>query len=446
MQLIGAPSALMRWSFGGRPGRSRLGGDERGAIAVLTALAMVPLIMVTALVLDMGFAQSAQRQWNSAADSAAVAAVNTGRIAISEGSGLTDAQIVAMMRDAGEAVFRASVPGFTGSVDVVPRIGAGRLSVDVTYRGQSLSLIPVLDRAVDVAGTASSSSMLAPFVDIDFMVDVSGSMGIGATKKSQDGMQQLLGCVFACHIGLPFVPSPYDQARQAGLQTRVDVVRDAVTRIMRHVDGDEALRQQVRFGLHTFSRNLQTVFTTDDPTVSSPGVAASKAEQGIALVRDGGGTNLHVALPKMSAKLGPSGDGSRPDKRQSYLILLTDGTEHRNNLLSGIWFAEYIPPTPTYGFLTQAFDPADCASIRAKGITLLILEVKYVLPEQNVLDIGHKDMVKHIEKNILPAMPDVLADCAGSSKNVYSANTPAEIDEAMTKMFKRVMTQTVLTR
>jgi Flp pilus assembly protein TadG len=189
---------------------------RRGAISVLFALLIVPIIMVAALAVDYSFYIVAQAQLNLAADAAALHAVrvasqyytdNTTTVAAAEAQGKT----------AGQQWFNAQLGGI--GVATVP---AGNINVNVSY----LSAPGGFSATVSYAGTVAthlgsfikpswniSNTMTAQsknqYLEILMMLDNSSSMQIGATAADQQQMMQLTPCnaLNAWYAGLT---SPYN--------------------------------------------------------------------------------------------------------------------------------------------------------------------------------------------------------------------------------------------
>ncbi len=189
-----------------------------GGIAILFGLSLIPIIGLVGLAVDYGVAITNRTRLDRAADAAALAAVVTAKayVAAHSGeSGVMDAALAAGQN-------RPSTPS-TSMPGSCPRQRAAQtpqvtsssngltVTANISYTAtinNSFSKL-FLVSTTTISNSATASVDLPSYLDFYLMVDVSGSMGLPATRS---GMTQLAsvnndmysdykqGCQFACHF------------------------------------------------------------------------------------------------------------------------------------------------------------------------------------------------------------------------------------------------------
>jgi Flp pilus assembly protein TadG len=178
--------------------RSKRGRSNRGAIAVITALLMVPMIGLIGLAIDAGIWYQMNSAMSLAANSAAMNALKIA--ASAEQSG--DQNYLTEGTKAGQQWFSAAVGTHAAQwasgtpVAVVTLTGSTTISAKVTYNGQIASvfgkMFKVLSYPVGVEVDASIST--TPYLEILFLLDNSSSMDIGATNADITKLSTLSAC------------------------------------------------------------------------------------------------------------------------------------------------------------------------------------------------------------------------------------------------------------
>ena len=209
---------------------SRFRRDQRGNIAVIFAIACIPVISAVGCGIDYSEASRMRAKLQSAADAAAVASISQnsqGWVAASQMSGngpVTTAQTDAMNIFLGN-INNVYNPGNNnpGANLFTLNIGSAPLtSASVTKTGVSLTSTVTFSANVPtifmnivgfpqltVKGSSSASSSLPMYLDFYVMLDVSGSMGLPSTNAEQTRLAAVnpddftvypAGCTFACHF------------------------------------------------------------------------------------------------------------------------------------------------------------------------------------------------------------------------------------------------------
>jgi Flp pilus assembly protein TadG len=166
-------------------------------VAVTFALALIPITLAVGAAVDYSFANKAKAQFDAAADTAVLAAVNKAAMA----GTATAAQKTAlnMFNAYAVTVQRASL----GQVTATVTDGNGSRSAVVSYKATVptafMGLIGINN--MTIAGSSTAASGLLTYIDFYLLLDNTPSMGIGATQAD---INKLVAntpdkCAFACH-------------------------------------------------------------------------------------------------------------------------------------------------------------------------------------------------------------------------------------------------------
>jgi Flp pilus assembly protein TadG len=206
------PQSLKR--VGASIGRFRR--DNRANIAITFALATIPILGAVGAATDYSLATRVRSKLQSAADTAAVAAVSeksagwTAAMAMS-----TNGTVAAGVTEA-DNVFR----GVAGTIGGYQNLQVTSLTVTKTGTNLDSNLqftaeVPVTFmkalgwQTMKVGGTSTASSSLPLYLDFYLTLDVSGSMGLPSTPAEAVRMQSInpdnfvqypTGCTLACHF------------------------------------------------------------------------------------------------------------------------------------------------------------------------------------------------------------------------------------------------------
>jgi Flp pilus assembly protein TadG len=189
--------------------------DSRGNIAVIFALAILPILAAIGCAIDYSLATRMKAKLQSAADAASVASISrnsVGYIAATQMTG--DGRVTAAENDANAI--------FDGNESLIPGKPVATRSTTVTKTGIKLAAnvqfsydVPVTFmkalgfQKLTVSGSSSSTASFPPYLDFYVMLDVSGSMGLPSTTAEAQRMQWVspdnfiqypTGCTLACHF------------------------------------------------------------------------------------------------------------------------------------------------------------------------------------------------------------------------------------------------------
>ena len=241
-----------------------------------------------------------------------------------------------------------------------------------------------------------------------FLVDVSPSMGIGASTSDRQIMQRAIGCQFACHE--PWT-STVDRAHAAGARLRIDVVKDALKSLVTQLEEVEDI--ELKTALYSFSNHLHIKTGLQD------GIATFKSQaNNIGIHREylrGGGTNYNGVFKEFAQVMQDL--KPRSDVKQ-HVIILSDATSHHNLKSASkdhIW-----NKTPNYIRYGGTFNPRWCQFLQEEENRTV--HTMWVDPGDTNADYEGS-----------------MRACATSGEFFYKANSAAEIDKAFKELFENIL-------
>jgi Flp pilus assembly protein TadG len=231
----------------------------------------------------------------------------------------------------------------------------------------------------------------------------------------------------------------------ACIQLRLDAVGYALTQLFTTANADEKIANQFRIGLYPFIQSLYSYFPltssiNGDPTNPS---TINYAAANLASLLDtnmnsnlgSGGTHIDNALNSVNSLITSVGDGSAWNKTQPYVFLVTDGAQ--DNQMKGVpnggWSGSNH--ATVLSDLVNNY-PQACQTLKNRGIIVSVLYIPYqTISPVNSSFAGDEDDAAN---NNIPNIPPSLQACA-SSGFFYTADTPADINSALQKMFSHAL-------
>ncbi len=419
-------------SFGALP------RDDRANVAIMTAICALPLIGVMGLAVDYGILLSNKSALDAAADAGAIAAVTKAKAVLTGGGTMTDA--LAQGAAQAKAAFAANagrVNYATSSDAIVPTVTwdpalpvqGQKLSVIVNYQMNSSSQFGKLfnKSTYGIGGSSKSSTVLTPYYQFIFVVDVSNSMAVGGTAADIAGLQRDSkipnNCAFACHN-----TSGTDTraiAKSDGWKLKIDYVNDAVQTFI------NGLSQQTKGVPGYFSVGIDTFgtgFNTLQVPIYPPAMALSAAKnidvENADPKNNNGYTYTSTGLSSALAGITAIGDGSSIDKQATYVIFVSDGVE--DTAKSGA----------SWGRQTNLSYNAACTNIKKPGVTLITIEASYPsIPG----DDQYAKLVAPLTSPNTPNMQTAMTQCATDATWAYQATDGPGINSAVSAILKRIM-------
>jgi hypothetical protein len=255
-------------------------------------------------------------------------------------------------------------------------------------------------------------------MQISTLLDTSPSMGVGASPADIAILNSKKNCAFTCHHG----EATY------GAKLRIDVLRSVVADMIKEAQNSVGLDEvkRIKIALNSF-RGMPIVnqAMTDDYTsllANVPNIrilSNSESYHG-----SNGSTNIGGAVDWITPTITQSGDGKTPDKPRKFVFLVTDGVENRAHNYRA---QNYLGPT-AYSGHTGSIDPAHCAALKAKGVTVGVLYTTYYT------GVG----AEWAYVAALPGVKPNLESCA-SPGFFFEAQTAAQLTSEFNKMFKKAV-------
>lgn len=245
-----------------------------------------------------------------------------------DAKGMTDAQIIDYAQNVGLKAFNATAKLPNGTVPtLVVSISnrAVRVVGDYTSKTDTTILKAAGYNQIQLSGHAESAVDLSPMVDIYLLIDVSGSMALGATQADVDKLNAAFGCAFACHDGAKVKGTNFDSYEWAvrnGITLRTQEVNKGITDFVTWLKTQTSSSKRIRVATYTFSNDLaKLVSTTSDlnfALTNLPQAPNTSDEYA-------GATHFKEIMPGFAAEVGKAGDGKSAPKK--LVIVATDGVQ-----------------------------------------------------------------------------------------------------------------------
>jgi Flp pilus assembly protein TadG len=437
--------------------------DRRAAVAPIFGVLVLPLLGVMGLSIDVSFMLAEKTRAQNIADAGALDAIRVveaymttnGNTATAfnqiQNTAQTNAQTFMKGMASQDVNMVSPNPVVTVAFSTTTNTVTATATLPFNYNTAFMKLFNV--SSVPVSVGSSSSSSLAKFTQVIFLVDVSGSMGVAATASDQYNLQSMIyaasgyssnmvGCAFACHEA---AAGPCGNYPCADYRTLAKTSGPQHSQIMLKIDYAQAAVQDfttkmaasatsapghLSAGIYTFSGTLNTVLpvTQDFTAISNSVSAIDLAVYGGDTTPYYGGTSLTSVLQQLKSKITNvgKGDGSSATDQLTYLILVTDGVE--DTLASG------YPD----GHKTDTTWTSACTPIKNMTVNIATVQAQYVPFPQ---DQSYVDLVQPIYNQITPAM----ATCASSSDLALSASDGPGLETAIDSLFATVVATPRLT-
>jgi Flp pilus assembly protein TadG len=194
---------------------SRFRHDDKGNLAVIFAIAAVPVITAIGCATDYSLATRVKAKLQSAADAASVASISQkspGYVAATQMT--SNGSVAAGVTDANN-IFNGNASSYSGYSNLALTSTVTKTSSSLVSSVQFSAQVPVTFLSLlgyqylTVSGSSSSSSSLPLYLDFYLMLDVSGSMGLPSTNAEQTRLAAInpdnhvnypTGCTLACHF------------------------------------------------------------------------------------------------------------------------------------------------------------------------------------------------------------------------------------------------------
>ncbi|AWB19853.1 hypothetical protein DA075_01950 [Methylobacterium currus] len=410
--------------------------DRAGAVAILTALTSLVLVTLAGSAFDYARARKDEARLDAALDAAVLAAAQAVKAA--DAKGKTDTEL----KQVGIA---AATQAFASFASDAIAANAPQAQFDVTLTGRSATVSGSYTAstkttlmgltglaAMQYSGNVKAGVDLSPLIDVYLLIDVSGSMALGATTADINALQSNLGCAFACHDGASVKNSgkdSYQWAKANGITLRLDEMNQGILDFVGSLRQQDAVSKRMRISIYSFSTTLTKVL---DLTSDLSQVAANLPKAPSASGESDGATLFNTVMPDFIKAVGTSGDGVTSPKK--LVILATDGVADPGR--SWTW------DTPKRAYVTP-FDPAQCAPLKVPSGTAKLpvwVGVIYTPYLAMTWDWGYNATLGQPSQvggsgTRRDDIPSQLTACATSKDLYMEAGGTISIGDAMAKLF-----------
>lgn len=357
--------------------------DQRGNIAVIFALALIPVMTAVGCAIDYSRAVQIRSKLQAAADAASVGSLaKTSPAFIAAGSMVQDGPIPVGATDA-QNIFTANLSGVSGftinSITPVVAKTGSKVTSTFTFSAQlPTTFLGVIGKNnITVGGTSNSVVSMPLYIDFYLLLDNSPSMGVGATPADVATMVSHTrdSCAFACH-DLNDKNNYYNLAKSLGVTTRIDVLRSATQQLMDTAAATQTYSSQFRMAIYDFGGSSSTQGLRALFSLSSSLSSAKSAAGNIDLMTVNGqgqnndqDTGFTTILPAVNRAISAPGSGTT-GAPQKILFFVSDGVADEAN-------AACLKPT-TGGRCQSPINPALCATLKSRGVKVAVLYTTYL--------------------------------------------------------------------
>ncbi|MFH1343114.1 MAG: TadE/TadG family type IV pilus assembly protein [Pseudomonadota bacterium] len=431
--------------FLGEIGRFR--NDRSGNVAVIFALALLPILSSIGVAVDYSRATQIRSKLQAAIDAASVGSVARKSPAfIAAGTMSGDGDIPAGVTDA-RAIFDGNMSGEAGYTlnSVTPTVTKVGMLVTSTVTFSAdvpTTFLGVINKSkMTVTGSSTAVTKMPQYIDFYLLLDNSPSMGVGATPADVTKMVNNTSdkCAFACH-DVNDNNNYYKKAKALGVTTRIDVLRTATQQLMDTAAATQTYSNQFRMAIYDFGKSASTAGLRTLFALSSSLTSAKTAAGNIDLMtvkgqnenndQDTQYTNLFPAMNSAITNPGTGASGS-PLK---YLFFVSDGVADEQN--SGC-----LKPKASGNRCQSPINPALCTTIKNRGIKIAVLYTTYLdLPTNSWYNSWIKpfNAGPYDPASVNSEIAKKMEECA--SPGFYFEVTPTQgISEAMTVLFQRAV-------
>ncbi|WP_035646755.1 TadE/TadG family type IV pilus assembly protein [Bradyrhizobium sp. ORS 285] len=421
---------------------SRFRRDESGNIAVIFAIALLPILAFIGSAIDYSLAVRAKAKLSASLDAAMLAA--TGYTAM-RGSA-SDAKTAATNMFNGQMAahnLSANAINITITDSVSARSVVGSANVVVKTIFMYMFGYPTMT----VATSSSASASFPTYMDFYVLVDNSPSQGLGATTADMTKLQNATSdkCAFACHDVYTSstkktlqTNSYYQIAKNKGVTMRIDVVRSATQSLTDTATASQVVSNQYRMAVYSLGSDCGSLGLTTVASLSSSmsSVKSSVGSLDLMTIPYSGYNNdqctdFDGAMSAMSGVIPTQGDGSSTSP-QKWLFFVSDGVADYN------YPTTCSKTTVSGGRCQEPLNTATCTALKARGIKIAVLYTTYLAITNN----------SWYTTYIAPWRNDigtVMKSCA-SPGYYYEVDSSGSIGAALTALFQQAIASAHLTK
>ena len=358
--------------------------DQRGNVAVIFALSLVPVLSCIGCAIDYSRATQMRSKLQAAIDAASVGSVSKKSPAfIAAGSMTSDGPIPAGVTDATN-IFNGNMSGTAGytlnSMSAVVTKSGGIVTSTTTFSAAGAYHLHERDRQ-DRHDRHRHVERRHQYAALYRFLSAAGQFpfdgrGRDPGRRRHHGQQHAGRCAFACH-DLNDTNNYYKLAKTLGVTTRIDVLRTATQQLMDTAASTQTYSSQFRMAIYDFG-GFRAEGRIESPVLVVVEPSSAKTAAGnIDLMTVNGqndnndqDTNYTDVFPAINSAISAPGAGTS-SAPQKYLFFVSDGVADEN--IGG----SCLKPT-TGGRCQSPINPALCTAIKNRGIKIAVLYTTYL--------------------------------------------------------------------
>lgn len=412
--------------------------DDGGVVAVVFALVIIPLMIMLGLSVDMAQIYANRQRMQNLVDSANIAFSHAIKQYLDTNGNLTaNFNSIYSTEQTNIASYINSQAGLSEMIDSVsPQVTATfdgtniNSTVGLTYNSKTYFMNILGMPSVPVSISAKSTASVAKFIQVIFLVDVSSSMGVGATQQDINALKQNFNCEFGCHASAASGDNDIEpKAHAQGIKLKIDYAQSAISTFVSNLKSMSTVSPNHYWaGIYTFSGTLHNVLqSTSDYTNILSAVNAIDLDPGngntpCASFNCGGWTDISNALTNILPQIKNVGDGSSTSSMLTYLVFVSDGVE--DIYLNGSGFC--------CGHYTDASWSSNCTPIKQKGIQIATVQAVYV-------PFPAEWQYVSLVQPFINSIPTAMSNCASSSSMALSASDGPGLATAIASLFGQIV-------
>lgn len=415
--------------------------DRRGNVAVIFTIAIVPLLGAIGAAVDYSNAAKIRSKLEAAADSAILMAVSRSEM-------INDQKVTRRKAEAFYAAQAALLGVSDSSIKIrVSDSGSGRTATATFSSNVPTQFAKAIGiDTIAVGGVVKAAGPVATYIDFYLLLDNTPSMGVAATPADVAKMVANTPdqCAFACH-DQSNSNNYYKIAKNIGVQTRIDVVRQATEKLMDTASSTEIVADQFRMAIYQFATSCGAAGPSPVTTLTGNLSSAKSAAKNIDLMtmpyqgyNNDQCTDFDGVANALNLQISAPGAGTNGSP-QKYVFLVSDG-------VTDAYYPGTCSKATTGGRCQEPFKPANCTLLKSRGIKIAVLYTTYLALPTNS---WYNSWIAPFNKG--PYGPSVNSEIAANmeacaSPGLYFEVSPTQgIAEAMDALFKKAVAQARLT-
>ncbi|QOZ65494.1 TadE/TadG family type IV pilus assembly protein [Bradyrhizobium arachidis] len=421
---------------------SRFASDRRGNIAIIFALALLPLLSFVGAAVDYSLAARAKVKLAAALDTAVLVATAKSEITKSTSTAKNDALNVFNGQMSALGMTASSV-----TIDVTDSVTKRTASGTATTNLTTYFMGIVGYKTLVVSATSTAAASLPAYIDFYVLLDNSPSQGLGATTSDMTALQNATSdsCAFACHDIYTSsskktlqTSSYYSIAKKLGIKMRIDLVRDATQSLTDTATASQLVSNQYRMAVYTMGSDCSSIGLTTISALTSSLSSVKTAVSGVDLMtipytnyNNDMCTDFDGTLSSMNGAIPTPGDGSSSSP-QKWLFFVSDGV------------ADYYYPSncsqtviSSSGRCQEPLTTTICDTIKARGVKIAVLYTTYLAITNNS---WYNTYIAPWRSSIATKMQS----CA-TSGYYYEVSSDSSITDALNALFQKAIAVSHLT-